>query len=99
MATDSTFQTAIGVSPVLSSLMRPRSRNAFRVRAMPTMPLQLIEGTGKAGRRLAPAVRVQQEARGRTTGSAEITRPSLREWFYGLYALSPGTGLIAPVPR
>jgi len=26
-------------------------------------------------------VRVQQKARGRTTGSAEDTRPSLREWF------------------
>jgi hypothetical protein len=41
-------------------------------------------------------VRVQQKARGRTTGSAN-NRPSLRNGFYGLYVLSPGTGLIAPV--
>src|SRR5690242_12016128 len=27
------------------------------------------------------------------------TRPSLREWFYGLYALSPGTGLSCPCRR
>jgi len=40
-----------------------------------------MEGAGKAGRRPAPMVRVQQKARGRTTGSAENTRPSLREWF------------------
>jgi len=34
-----------------------------------------------------------------TTGSAETSRPSLREWVYGLYALSPGTGFLAPVVR
>ena len=32
-----------------------------------------------------------------TTGSAETSRPSLREWFDGLYVLSPGTGSLAPV--
>src|SRR5262249_15180029 len=26
-------------------------------------------------------------------------RPSLRGWFYGLYVLSPGTGVLAPVIR
>jgi hypothetical protein len=26
-------------------------------------------------------------------------RPSLRGWFYGLYALSSGTGVLAPVPH
>jgi hypothetical protein len=35
-------------------------------------------------------VRVQQKARGRTTGSAENTRPSLREWFNGLFRALPG---------
>src|SRR5262245_37187983 len=34
-------------------------------------------------------VRVQQKARGRTTGTSRINRPSLREWFYGLYVISP----------
>jgi hypothetical protein len=34
-----------------------------------------------------------------TTGSAKTSRPSLREWFYGLYVISLGTGLIAPVAR
>jgi len=34
-----------------------------------------------------------------TTGLAEHVRPSLRDGFGGLYALFPGTGLIAPVSR
>ncbi len=34
-------------------------------------PFSEIEGAGKAGHRPVPMVRVQQEARGRTTGSAE----------------------------
>jgi hypothetical protein len=34
-----------------------------------------------------------------TTGLAEHVRPSLRDGFGGLYALFPGTGLIAPVAR
>jgi hypothetical protein len=44
-------------------------------------------------------VRVQQKARGRTTGTSRIIRPSLRDWLYGLYALSSGTGVLAPVAR
>src|SRR5690349_8071843 len=32
-----------------------------------------------------------------TTGSAKTSRPSLREWCYGLYVLSSGTGSFAPV--
>jgi hypothetical protein len=44
-------------------------------------------------------VRVQQKARGRTTGSAETSQPSLREWLTGLYVISPGTGFFAPVTR
>jgi hypothetical protein len=34
-----------------------------------------------------------------TTGSAETSRPSLREWLYGLYVIFPGTGCLAPVAR
>jgi len=48
---------------------------------------------------IAPMVRVQQKARGRTTGTSRTSRPSLREWLYGLYVLSPGTGVLAPVAR
>src|SRR5882757_851020 len=41
-------------------------------------------------------VRVQKKARGRTTGSAEDTRPSLRNGFTAYSELSPGTGLFCP---
>jgi hypothetical protein len=47
---------------------------------------------------VAPAVRVQQKARGRTTGTAEQPAFPAR-WFDGLYAISPGTGCLAPVVR
>src|SRR5712691_5396768 len=58
------------------------------------------EGAGKAGHRLAPMVRVQQKARGRTTGSAEDTRPSLRNGFNGLLRALPGDhSLVATVAR
>jgi hypothetical protein len=60
------------------------------------MSLFKKEGAGKTGYRLIPAVRVQQKARGRTTGSA-ANRPSLRNGLNGLYVLSPGTGCFAPV--
>jgi hypothetical protein len=46
------------------------------------------EGAGKTGHRLVPMVRVQKKARGRTTGSAEDTRPSLRNGFTA-YTRSP----------
>jgi hypothetical protein len=59
--------------PVLATQIAPELSNSSA--------LQLKEGTGKAERRLAPMVRVQQEARGRTTGAAEIARPSLRDGF------------------
>jgi hypothetical protein len=55
------------------------------------------EGTGKAGCRPHPRSACKQKARGRTTGTSRIIRPSLREWLYGLYVLSPGTGVLAPV--
>jgi hypothetical protein len=32
-----------------------------------------------------------------TTGTSRDIRPFLREWFYGLYVISPGTGFLAPV--
>ena len=51
------------------------------------------EGTGKAGCWPHPWSACNKKARGRTTGSAETARPSLRNGFNGLYALSPVTGL------
>jgi hypothetical protein len=51
------------------------------------------DGGRREGRMLtAPAVRVQQKAPGRTTGSAEHPAFPAR-WAYGLYALSPVNGL------
>src|ERR1700724_3235301 len=45
-------------------------------------------------------VRVQQKARGRTTGSAENTRPSLRNDFNGVFRALPGDHrLVATVVR
>jgi hypothetical protein len=46
-----------------------------------SMSLSNEEGAGKAGCPSAPMVRVQQKARGRTTGVAGIIRPSLRNGF------------------
>ena len=48
----------------------------------------------------APMVRVQKKARGRTTGSAEDTRPSLRNGFNGLLRALPGDrALLPPSPQ
>jgi len=45
---------------------------------------------------VAPAVRVQKKARGRTTGGGPNNRPSLRNGLNGLYVLSLGTGFLPP---
>jgi hypothetical protein len=57
------------------------------------------EGAGKAGSLPLPWSACSKKARGRTTGSAKTSRPSLRDGFNGLYVLSPGTGCLAPVAR
>jgi hypothetical protein len=54
------------------------------------------EGRREGRAPIAPMVRVQQKARGRTTGTDRIIRPSLRDWLYGLYALSPGPAFLPP---
>jgi hypothetical protein len=77
---------------------QPRSRGALRVRAVPFVPPSSNKGAGKARRQLAPAVRVQQKARGRTTGAAGITRPSPRDGFTS-YTCSPrGPAFLPPSP-
>jgi hypothetical protein len=74
------------------------SRGAPGVRAVDQLPPSETKGAGKAGRRLAPMVRVQQKARGRTTGAAEIARPSLRDGVTA-YTWSPrGPALLPPSP-
>src|SRR5262245_53854224 len=58
----------------------------------------MTEGAGQAGYRPTPMGRVPQKARRTTTASAKYPAFPAR-WPYGLYVLSPGTGLIAPVAR
>jgi len=41
----------------------------------------------------------EKKAGGSHHRSNRINRPSPREMVYGLYALSPGTGFVAPVAR
>jgi hypothetical protein len=65
-----------------------RSRGGMRPSFSIRSPPWETEGAGKTGHRLVPMVRVQKKARGRTTGSAEDTRPSLRNGFTA-YTRSP----------
>ncbi|CCE01554.1 conserved hypothetical protein [Bradyrhizobium sp. STM 3809] len=56
------------------------------------------EGAGKTGPRLRPVARLRKKMQAAgTTGSAGQTRPSLRDGLNVCSALSPGTGLFAPV--
>jgi hypothetical protein len=54
---------------------------------------------GRPGADLAHGPPAEKKQAAVTTGSAETSRPSLREWSYGLYVISPGTGCLAPVDR
>jgi hypothetical protein len=57
------------------------------------LALETTEGAGKAGRRLTPMVRVQQEST-RQNHSCSRNRPAFpAQWFYGLYVISPVTRL------
>jgi hypothetical protein len=54
------------------------------------------EGAGKARRRLRPQSAVcngRERTHTGLTGTAETSQPSPREWFYGLYVLSPVSGV------
>jgi hypothetical protein len=65
--------------------------------------LRRVALENRGGRRegrvpVAPMVRVQQKARGRTTGTNRINRPSLRNGFNGLLRALPGEpGFLATV--
>ena len=70
-----------------------RSRGALRPSFPSEPPSSHGEGAGKAGRRLAPMVRVQQKST-RQNHRFSRNRPAFpAQWFYGLYAISPVTGL------
>jgi hypothetical protein len=60
--------------------MLSRSRGTFAPELFIRTTLFKLEGAGKTGHRLMPMARVQQKARGRTTGQPNI-RPSLRNGF------------------
>ena len=59
----------------------------------------ITEGAGKAGRRLAPAVRVQQKSTRQNHRLSRVHPAFPARWLYGLYVVSPGTGFLAPVTR
>jgi hypothetical protein len=74
-----------------------RSRGANRARGFAGSHPRTMEGAGKTGYPLIPMVRVQQKARGRTTGSAN-NRPSLRNGVTA-YTCSPrGPAFLPPSP-
>ena len=60
------------------------------------------EGAGKAGRRLAPAVRCAQDTQKNCTAAyraAETSRPSLRSGLTAYVVLSPGSEALSPSAR
>jgi len=60
---------------------------------------RIAEGAGKAGSSPLPWPACNKKARGRTTGSAETSRPSLRDGWTA-YTRSPrGPALLPPSPR
>jgi hypothetical protein len=89
----STSQTAHCRCTSAASRRDPRPSSAKR------SALIKSEGAGKAGSSPLPWPACNKKARGRTTGSAKTSRPSLRDGFNGLYVISPGTGSLAPVAR
>jgi hypothetical protein len=59
-------------------------------------PPRVERAQGRPGTGWCPWSACRKKARGRTTGSAEDTRPSLRNGFTAYSELSPGTGLFCP---
>ncbi len=78
--------------------MPPRSRGRVGPSSAAVGVLVRREGAGKAGCWSHPRSACSKKARGRTTGTAEHPTFPAR-WLYGLYAISPGTGCLAPVAR
>jgi len=59
--------------------------------------LELVEGAGKAGCLAGTHGPPANKKQAAVTTGGPNNRPSLREWLYGLYVVSPGTGFLAPV--
>jgi hypothetical protein len=87
---------------VIASSLQPRD-NYLATRICPSYSIRFTllkaEGAGKAGRRPAPMARVQQKSTRQSHRCSRDRPASPAQWFYGLYALSPGTGFVAPVGR
>ena len=81
---DSTCQTANERYP---------SRGVMRPSFAADVTLFRTEGAGKTGRRLAPMVRVQQKSTRQNHRFSQIRPAFPAQWFYGLYVISPVTGL------
>jgi len=80
--------------------MRPRSRDAFSPGVFQKFVAPKKQGRREGRALAAPVARQQQEKLAAvTTGLAEHTRPSPRDGFHGLYALSLGTGCLAPIAK
>ncbi len=74
----------------------PRSRGVIRPSYIRQFDPPEIEGAGKTGCRLAPAAPVREKMHGAgTTGSAETTRPSLRDGVTA-YTYSPRGSAVLP---
>jgi hypothetical protein len=76
----------------------PSSRQELPELLSLTHPLQ-TEGAGKTGRWLAPAVRVQQKSTRQNHRHSREHPAFPARLVYGLYAISPGTGFLAPVTQ
>src|SRR5690349_22910715 len=82
-----------------ASHLRLRSRGAFRPGFQDVIALLRSEGAGKAGRWPRPWPACRKKCR-RQSPQVWPKRPAFpARWAYGLYALSPGTGSLAPVIR
>jgi hypothetical protein len=88
-------QSAAGVKAPLKSQHRILAAWCARV-FQNSSPSKKTEGAGKAGCRSHPWSACNKKARGRTTGTPDI-RPSLHNGLTAYSALSPGTGVLAPV--
>jgi len=87
------------IAPSTTAAFAGSHVQAFSRRLAPELcksrPSDSREGTGKAGYRPIPMVRVQQKHAVEPQVQPNPAFPA--QWFDGLYVISSGTGLIAPV--
>ena len=86
------------LSKRLSRDARVPSRGEQRPSGAAACPLSESRGRREGRALAAPVARLQKKMQAAgTTGSAETARPSPRNGFTTYFALSPGTGFVAPV--